>query len=129
MTPSRPGRIFSAVGVARGRGDRRALVLLAETGGGVLVDSRQVKHNRAIDTSPEMERVLVERYRRMDGREKLRRVASLNRSVERLAAARIRAQYGDGITDREMRLRLATLRLGRRLMIKAFGWDPQDEGY
>lgn len=82
-----------------------------------------------VDTSPEMESVLVERYRRMDGHEKLSRVASLNRSIEQLAAARIRAQYGDEITEREMRLRLATLRLGRRLMIQAFGWDPLDQGY
>lgn len=82
-----------------------------------------------IDTSPEAASVLVEGYRRMDGPEKLRRVASLNRSIEQLARARIRARYGDGLTEREMRLRLATLRLGRRLMILAFGWDPQDHGY
>jgi hypothetical protein len=65
----------------------------------------------------------------MDGHEKLRRVASLNRSLERLARARIRAQYGEGITERELRLRLATLRLGPRLMLKAFGWDARDRGY
>ena len=82
-----------------------------------------------IDTSPEAERVLVDGYRRMDGLEKLRRVASLNRSVENLARSRIRAQYGEGMTERETRLRLATLRLGPRLMLQAFGWDASERGY
>lgn len=93
------------------------------------MEPRQVTSSGVADTSPEMESVLVEGYRRMDGHEKLRRVASLNRSVEQLARARIRAQYGDGLTEREIRFRLATLRLGRSLMIQAFGWDPQDHGY
>ena len=82
-----------------------------------------------VDTSPDVQSVLIEGYRRMGGHEKFRRVASLNRSIEQLARARIRAQYGNRVTEREMRLRLATLRLGRRLMVKAFDWDPQEHGY
>lgn len=93
------------------------------------MDSARVTNSGVVDTSPEMEIVLLDAYRRMDGREKLRRVASLRHSVEHLARTRIRAQYGDGMTEREMRLRLATLRLGRRLMILAFDWDPRDHGY
>lgn len=90
---------------------------------------RQVTNSGVVDTSPDIDAVLVEGYRRMDGREKLRRVASLNRSLERLARARIRSRYGDDISDRDMRLRLAALRLERRVMIEAFGWDPREEGY
>lgn len=80
------------------------------------------------DTSPEAERVLVEGYRRMSPTQKLRRVASLNRALSTLAAARIRAQYGD-VPEEEMRLRLAALRLGRETMVKAFGWDPDEKGW
>lgn len=92
-------------------------------------DVRQVTNSGVVDTSPDVDAVLVEGYRRMDGLEKLRRVASLNRSLEQLARARIRSRYGDDISERDMRLRLAALRLERRLMIEAFGWDPREEGY
>lgn len=51
-------------------------------------DTRQVTNSGVVDTAPDIDSVLVEGYRRMDGREKLRRVASLNRSLERLARAR-----------------------------------------
>jgi hypothetical protein len=80
------------------------------------------------DTSPEAEAFLIEGYRRMSPAEKLRRVASLNRALKELAAARIRAQYGD-IPDDEMRLRLGALRLGRETMVKVFGWDPDEKGW
>jgi hypothetical protein len=93
------------------------------------VDGRRVTNGGLVDTAPDADAVLIEGYRQVDGREKLRRVVSLNRSVERLARARIRAQYGPRVTEREMRLRLAALRLGRRWMVTAFGWDPQDHGY
>jgi len=93
------------------------------------VDGRRVTNGGLVDTAPDAEAVLIEGYRRMDGREKLRRVAALNRSLERLARARIRARYGPGVTEREMRLRLAALRLGRGRMIEAFGWDPRTHGY
>lgn len=93
------------------------------------MDGRRVTNGGLVDTTPDAEAVLIEGYRRMDGREKLRRVAALNRSVEGLARARIRARYGPGVTERELRLRLAALRLGRRRMIEAFGWDPRDHGY
>ena len=80
------------------------------------------------DTSPAAERVLIEGYRRMSPTEKLERVFSLNRMLEQLQRARITAEYGD-IPEREMRLRLATLRLGRETMIKVFGWDPDEMGW
>lgn len=80
------------------------------------------------DTSPEAERFLNEAYRRMTPTEKLQRVAALNRSLLQLSAARIRQQYGD-VSDDEMRLRLAALRLGRETMIKLFDWDPDERGW
>lgn len=80
------------------------------------------------DTSPEAEAFLIEGYRRMSPAEKLRRVASLNRALTKLAAARIRAQYGD-VPEDEMRLRLGALRLGRETMVRVFGWDPEEKGW
>lgn len=80
------------------------------------------------DTSPEARAVMIEAYRRMSPAEKLQRVADLNRAVEQMALARIRRQYGPDLDEREERLRLASLRLDRETMIRAFGWDPDVEG-
>ena len=81
------------------------------------------------DTSPDAERVLIAGYRRMAPADKLRRVVALNRAVEQLARARLRQRYGPDIPERELRLRLGALRLGRSVMIDAFGWDPREHGY
>ena len=79
------------------------------------------------DTSPEAERILIEGYRKMSPRQKLERVVSMNRALVALSTARIKATYGD-ISDWEMKLRLAALRLDRDTMINVFGWDPEEEG-
>jgi len=78
-------------------------------------------HDHAMD-------VLIEGYRHMTPAQKFRRVSELNRSIQQLALARIREQYGK-ISDRELKLRLASLWLDRETMIKAFSWDPEKEGY
>jgi len=80
------------------------------------------------DTRPETVRVLLEGYRRMTPAEKVARVIDLSRATGQLAAARIRAQYPTA-TDREVRLRLAALRLGRETMVRVFGWDPECEAW
>jgi len=80
------------------------------------------------DTRPEAARVLLEGYRRMTPAEKVARVIDLSRATGQLAEARIRAQYPTA-TDREVRLRLAALRLGRDTMVRVFGWDPEWEGW
>ena len=81
------------------------------------------------DTPPEIEEILLERYRRMTPLEKLMRVFELNYMAQSMAAIRIQAQYGPDLSEREMRLRLAALWLDRETMIEAFGWDPEIKGY
>lgn len=81
------------------------------------------------DTPPEIEEILLEGYRRMSPAEKLRRVIELSEAAEAMAAARIRSQYGRDISERELWLRLASLRLDRDTMVEVFGWDPEKEGY
>ena len=80
------------------------------------------------DTHPEIEEILLEAYRKMSPAEKWKRVNELTISVQQLALARIKKQYGD-ISEREQKLRLAALWIDRDLMIDAFGWDPEIEGY
>lgn len=81
-----------------------------------------------IDTSRDVQRVLVEGYRQMSPREKLQRVRSLNRSVRTLALAGVRQRFGRDLPEREEQLRLAALSIDRQTMIAAFDWDPQERG-
>jgi hypothetical protein len=81
------------------------------------------------DTPPEIEEILLERYRRMTPLEKLMQVFELNHMAQSMAAMRIQARYGPNLSERELRLRLASLWLDRKTMIAAFGWDPEVEGY
>jgi hypothetical protein len=83
----------------------------------------------SLDTPPEVEEILIQGFRRMSPQEKLRRVLELNELVERLAEARIRARYGPDLSERELLLRLAALRLDRQTMIEVCGWDPEEKGY
>ncbi len=80
------------------------------------------------DTHPEIERILIEAYRRMPPAEKFRRIEGMNRTMEMLAMADIRRRYPDA-SEYECRLRVASRRIPAELMRKAFGWDPEKEGY
>ena len=80
------------------------------------------------DTSEDARRVMIEGYRRMSPAEKIHQVNELTKIVEQMALARIRRQHGD-ISEREQKLRLASLWLDRETMIKVFDWDPEKEGY
>jgi hypothetical protein len=80
------------------------------------------------DTPPGIERLLVDGYARMSPVEKLARVLDMNRTVELLALARVRAEHPRA-DDRELRLRLASLRLDRETMVRVFRWDPREHGY
>ncbi|HEY3570498.1 MAG TPA: hypothetical protein VGP73_21385 [Thermoanaerobaculia bacterium] len=83
----------------------------------------------SLDTPPEIEEIVLERYRQMPPFEKLMQVFELNQMAQQMAALRIQAQYGPDLSERELRLRLAALWLNRDLMIEAFGWDPEAKGY
>ncbi|HEY0021875.1 MAG TPA: hypothetical protein VGB24_03165 [Longimicrobium sp.] len=74
------------------------------------------------------EEARTERYRRMAVGEKLKCIAELNRLEDERRRADIRVRYG-AISEREMRLRVAAPKLGRELMVEAFGWDPDEKGW
>lgn len=63
------------------------------------------------DTHPEVERRLVEAYRRMTPVQKMAKVCELNRAVTMLAMAGVRAREPE-ISDREAEFRVAELRYG-----------------
>lgn len=80
------------------------------------------------DTHPDAERVLIEGYRRMSDSEKMRCMAELVMLAKHLAAEDVRQRHPTA-SEREVQLRVASRWLGPELMRKAFGWDPDVEGY
>ena len=84
--------------------------------------------NQFHDTPKAMQQMLIAGYRKMSPQQKLKQVCELTRAAQQLALARIRKQYGIR-SEREQRLRLASLWLDRETMIRVFHWDPQKEGY
>jgi hypothetical protein len=79
------------------------------------------------DTPPEVERILVDGYRRMSAARKIARVRDLNWTLQQLALAELRARFPDD-DERTLRLRLAARSVDRETMIAAFGWDPETDG-
>jgi hypothetical protein len=71
--------------------------------------------------------MLVAANRALTPQEKVRQVMDCNAASEAMALAGLRGRHPEA-SERELRLRLAALRLGRPLMIAAFGWDPERSG-
>ena len=79
------------------------------------------------DTSPKALEALIELSRRLTPGERLERMFELNEMMEKLAEEDVRCRYPNA-GEREVFLRKAARRLGRDLMIKAYGWDPEAHG-
>jgi hypothetical protein len=80
------------------------------------------------DTTTDAERHQIEAWRAMDGARKLAIVSQLTLAAEELARAGVRERY-PAATEREIELRLGALRLGRDVMVRVFGWDPDERGW
>ena len=80
------------------------------------------------DTPDATSAYVVERWSALSVLDRFERVAALNESCERMAEAGVRLRYPSA-TDDEVRRRVMALRLGRELMIDAYGWDPAVEGW
>ena len=80
------------------------------------------------DTPPEIERLVIEGYRRMPAARKLQIMQDLTRTAHLLALSEIRRRYPQA-SAREVQLRLASRWLEPALLRQAFGWDPELEGY
>ena len=73
----------------------------------------------ALDTSPEVEALQIERWRQMTPAEKGEIITGLTRAVFELAAAGVRHRYPEA-TPREQFLRLAIVTLGPDLALRAY---------
>ena len=83
---------------------------------------------QSADTSPEAERVLFDLYRRLEPWERLAIGFDRQRLADDAARIGILERHPEA-SEREIELRLAALKYPRELMIRAFHWDPEKEGY
>lgn len=96
----------------------------------ISVDAADYRIMRAnlLDTSPEIEKIIIEGYRKMSAAQKLKIMQDLIRSAQLLALSDIKRRYPDAV-KRELQLRLASRWIEPELMRQAFGWDQEIEGY
>ncbi len=65
----------------------------------------------------------------MSPAEKMRRVVEMNRGLDELAMAGIRARHGSDLTEREVKLGIASLHLDVDTMRRVFDWNPDEQGF
>jgi len=75
------------------------------------------------DTDPAALEVFLRLHRQMTPGEKVSRIFELSEFQEGLQRASVRAMYPRA-SDREVFLRVASRRLDRETMLRAYGWDP-----
>jgi hypothetical protein len=80
------------------------------------------------DTPPEIEKIVIEGYRRMSAATKLAIMQDLIRSAYLLSLSDIMRRHPNA-SERELRLRLASRSIEPEVMRKVFGWDVDVEGY
>lgn len=78
------------------------------------------------DTSPEALAVWMDLHRKMPIGDKLLAVFSANEFLDQVTRAGVKLQYPNA-SEREVFLRAAARRLGRDLMIRVYGWDPEGD--
>ncbi|MCL5743571.1 MAG: hypothetical protein M1541_06540 [Acidobacteria bacterium] len=78
------------------------------------------------DTDPRALEVFLSLQRRMTPGEKVAAVFQLSNMVLRLAEAGVRKLYPNA-GEAEVLMRVAARHLDRDLVIRAYGWDPEDD--
>ncbi len=76
------------------------------------------------DTDPRAMEVWLDLQRRMPAGDKIAAVLAASRFVLQMYEAGVRSLYPKA-DDREVFLRTAARHLSRDLMIRAYGWDPE----
>jgi hypothetical protein len=80
------------------------------------------------DTDEKTEQVLIELMRAAPAWKKFQQIAEASEMCRAFAMAGLRRRYPDA-TEEEIKRRLAAVVLDRESVIKAYGWDPEKEGY
>jgi hypothetical protein len=80
------------------------------------------------DTTPDAQRMLFERMRQLPGWKRLALAFELTQATRQLVLSDIRHRFA-GAGDEEIRRRFIARVLPREDVIRAYGFDPRQEGY
>lgn len=80
------------------------------------------------DDPPEVREKIIEILRRMPSWRKARLSSQMWKTCRALALAGLRRRYPD-LDEEALLRRLPALSLPRELVIKVYGWDPEEVGY
>jgi len=80
------------------------------------------------DTDIKAERIYLKLLKESPPWRKAAMVDSLTQACQELAIAGIRRRHPNA-SEKEIRMRAASLWLDRNLMVRIFNWDPAREGY
>jgi hypothetical protein len=80
------------------------------------------------DTSISAELFLLDAWRKWTPQERLQRAWDASAFARGVAEGAIRQLHPEA-SEREILLRVASRRIDRDLMVRAFGWDPEVHGY
>ncbi len=83
---------------------------------------------RLTDTSPDVDRLMIDLYRAMTPQQRLDISVKLTELASALALADIRRRHPEA-DERECLLRLATRRAGPEIIKQLCGWDVAEHGY
>jgi len=80
------------------------------------------------DTSEETERLMLELLRKKSPAERIRMADNLTTWVRERVRRSIQERYPNA-GEQELRCRFAAIWLGREWAFRAYGWDPEQEGW
>jgi hypothetical protein len=87
-------------------------------------DATMIHPEEYTDTDPRAMKVWLDLLRQKTPGERIDMALALTDFAIKMAESGVRARY-PGASEREVFLRAAALRLPRDLMIRAYGWDPE----
>lgn len=81
------------------------------------------------DTAPEIEALVIERYRQMTPNERFQKMLDLNAFVTQTQISAVKAAHPDA-DEFEIKMRVASRWVRNPELLKAaFGWDVNEKGY
>lgn len=81
------------------------------------------------EVSPEMRKLITERYRQMTPNERFQKMLDLNDFVKATQMTAVRSQYPEA-DEFEVKMRVASRWVRNPELLKAaFGWDVSEKGY
>ena len=88
----------------------------------------RTRFNNPCDTHPEIERLMIDGMRQMPAWKKVQMIWALRAGIESVILQEVKQRHPEA-SERELRLRVASRSLPADLMLKAFGWDVEKQGY